>query len=172
MVDMTVSGTLSVDAGSLIGPEGPQGPQGPQGPAAPAPLYYSTTTELVSQLNVYTGAQVTVYEISLGSVAVDKIINVTAQFEVTNQYSYNSMLGRYLWLTSDQANFYINKPATCNTTPNMHHQTVNLARNIKITQNLTNVKIQLRAYAASYSAQSGHYNTVEQGYGHLDCIVF
>lgn len=134
-------------------------------------VQYESIKELVAQLDIYKQTKVAVYSLQLPSLSIGNILSVTAQFEATNPYSYNVMLGRYLYLCDATHNVNIVMPATTNITPNMHHLTVNIARNYKLTSNFVNPTLSLMAYSAASLASAGAQLKVEQGYGHLDALI-
>lgn len=187
MANLNIMGIVSADLTELRGEQGVQGIQGERGlqgdqgitglkgdkgdPGVVNLFQYETSAELVTALDMYTQAQVNVYSIQLPNLNKGAILSLSAQFEATNPYTYNCMLGRYLLLKDATHIAYITKPCTSNISPNMHHCTVSIARNYKLASNFVSPVLSLVAYAGASMPVSGHKLVIEQGYGHLDILT-
>jgi hypothetical protein len=139
-------------------------------------LYYQDLTEHVAYLDIYTQDKKVIYSIPLSNLNKNDVLMITGQFEVTNTYGYNTMIGSWLILGDSKlstSGVLIDVANAFNVTPSNHHGVITKARSYKINQDLKTVKyLNLVAWSASENAYSGDTIKVEQKYGHLDLIIF
>jgi hypothetical protein len=81
-------------------------------------------------------------------------------------------LAKFLCIQDKATKLNVSQPSTFNITPDMHHGTVNVARNFKVPVNFTTPTLSLYTYAAASLATSNAKLVIEQNYGHLDVIIF
>ena len=111
------------------------------------------------------------------------VVDVTGQFEVTNNLGFNVMLAHFLTINGSHhdGNFIAPAyPAGENVTPGMHHGYRSVQGSFEVTDELLRrldgshtIPVELYAYAASDDS-SGPSQTivVEHGYGGLVAIVY
>jgi len=122
-----------------------------------------------------------VYRLDVPDVAVGDVVDVTAQFEVTNNLGFNVMLAHFLSVngTHDADMIAPAFAAGENVSPAMHHGYRSVKGSFEMTEDLhrrlngsSTVPVSLYAYAAS-DASNGHQTIiVERGYGGLTAIAF
>lgn len=106
------------------------------------------------------------------TLAAGDIIQVKAQSEVTNNYSYNIGVGRYLLISTDPTALDGTRIAPAvmeNCTPSEHHSVIISGGDWQTPVDGV-FYVKLIAYAVANSAQSGHTLRVEQGYGFLSIV--
>jgi hypothetical protein len=137
-------------------------------------FYAQDLSENVTSLEIATQAHKVIYSIPIGQININDVLQITAEFEATNPFSYNVMIGsRILLCTSDIATTgVLVSPANAfNITPGNHHGVVTKARNWKSTLSYTNYHLNLVAWAGSVNALPGQMLQIEQAYGHLDVYI-
>jgi hypothetical protein len=138
-------------------------------------IYLQDTTENVTQLDIYTQAKAVIYSVYVPQINADDVVQITSTFEATNPYTYNAMIGSWIILADSATNTLgtlIDPANSFNITPNAHHGVVVKARQWKAPSSYTGKYINVVAWSGSVNALSGHKLTIEQGYGHLDVVIY
>lgn len=146
--------------------------------------YFQNVVEAVTSLDVNTSAPAVIYSVFIPSMKVGDILNITSEFEVSNESvsqqggdGYRITIGSSMIIADsaiattgtiiDQEKAYI-------VTKDMHHTVVVKALNYRADSILTDKYINIVAYADAPDSDSspGEYLVVEQNYGHLDVVQF
>jgi hypothetical protein len=137
-------------------------------------FYGQDLSENVTQLDIFNTTKQVIYSVPISQINVDQIVQITAEFEATNPYSFNVMLGSWIIMadTAISVGGTLLDPANAfNITPGNHHGVISKARNWKSTTTYANQYINLVAWAAASTASPGDNLIIEQQYGHLDVLV-
>lgn len=157
------------------GDTGATGPQGPAGTSASRPSFYFDTTENATNIPITTGSAnyVVLYSVPITVNGPLDIITVFSQLEVTNPYTYNVGVGRYVVISTSATSVLgttITPAVMDNVTPDMHHMVVNVN---SVTSGVPagSYFINFVGYAVANNAGSGAQLVVEQGYGNTKVLV-
>lgn len=137
-------------------------------------FYGQDLSENVTQLDIYNVTKQVIYSVPVDAINIDDVLQITSEFEATNPYTYNVMIGSWIVLADsptattgtllDPANAY-------NITPGNHHGVITKARNWKASSSYTGKYVNVVGWAASVNATPGQMLTIEQSYGHLDVLI-
>jgi hypothetical protein len=137
--------------------------------------HYETNVELVDYIpvdKIFPYRRFKLYSLDIESIKKDSILNVTSQFEVTNDTSLNLMVGSVVeFCDVYEVCLEITKPVAFNITPAMHHGVITHNRNYKFDQDYTKGNLNIMVWSASSRANEDTQLKIEQDYGHLDAVI-
>lgn len=136
--------------------------------------YFQTLIEQVSYLNICTVKKAIIYSVLIPFFQAGDIMIITTEFEATNHYQYNVMIGSAIILGDEEGSVEgdIIDPANAfNISPSMHHGVVTKARSYQTQKDVQNKYVNVVAWAASKNAKASHQLKIEQNYGHLDILI-
>lgn len=134
--------------------------------------YFETKKELTPSVIVNPKyIQMVIYSLQLPDLLKDDVIQVSTQCQVTNDMGYNLMVCKYLRLSSGKDTRNITAPCGTNVLPLIHHLPIHIARQYKLTKDMIAPKLELICYSAGFDGQLNGKVKVDQGYGHLDCVL-
>ena len=113
----------------------------------------------------------TIYTVQLPNLSVGDILQITSQCELTGDYTFNTMIAGYLQIRHSGGSFRVSEASGCDIVNGIEHCTWNMHKQYLVPKELTNVSLDLVMYTASTAAKLGDFLTVNQGYGHLDCVL-
>lgn len=137
-------------------------------------FYAQDLSENVTQLDIYNVTKAVIYSVPVSQINPNDVLQITCEFEATNPYSYNVMIGSWIVLADsatattgtllDPANAY-------NITPGNHHGVITKARNWMSQSSYANKYVNVVGWAASVNSSPGQNLAIEQSYGHLDVLI-
>jgi len=135
---------------------------------------YMSTQEWINDLMLTNGSPYnyqTIYSVTIPNVQSTDVVECNAQAEVTNPYQYNVQVNRVIayGTVADSYPVTPQPPTTGNVTPDMHHMPINWTWLDSGSSGTVTYSLDLAA--ASTSADTGSYLTVEPGYGYIKCHV-
>lgn len=137
-------------------------------------FYGQDITEAVSTLDIYNQTQVVIYSVLVEHISQNDIVHLTSQFEATNPYAYNVMIGSLVILADNNTattGVVLDTATSFNITQNMHHGVVIKTRNWQAPQDYDHKYVNVIGYAASDISSPGDLLIIEQNYGHLDVVI-
>lgn len=112
-----------------------------------------------------------IYSVELPPLKAGDVITAHTNFEITNEYSYVIVVGRYIVLGDDPddvLNIRIGPAAGRNILPDMHHDDKSQSASYVVPEDMTGKFVNVVTYAASMLApDSNQLAVIEQGYGGL-----
>lgn len=144
-------------------------------PAQHSITLFESTKELIQVIPIT--AEITnykynnIYTIRLPDLEPGDILQITSKCQLTGVYVYSVMIAGYLQIRSSKGSSYLSKPSGCDIVEGIEHCTWNINKQHLVKESLKDVYIDLVMYSASTAAAKGDLLTVDQGYGHLDCVL-
>lgn len=157
------------------GDTGATGATGPAGMNATRPAFSFDTTENLTNIPITTGSAnyVILYSVPITINGPLDIITVFSQLEVTNPYSYNVGVGRYIVISNSASSVMGTtlQPAVMdNVTPDMHHMVISI-NGVTSGFPAGTYYVNFVGYAVANNATNGAQLVVEQGYGNTKVLV-
>ncbi len=138
-------------------------------------LFYEALTEINNKIPIYIIGKKVIYSVYVQEIKENSFITLTSEFEATNKYEYNAMIGSNVVL-ADCAEcvegINIDAPNAFNISPSMHHGVVIKSRQFQSKNNYYNKFINVVAWSSADKAKYGDYLIVEKNYGHLDLLIY
>lgn len=143
--------------------------------------HIQTSHEIIQELTVTKNMNYrreVLYSVEVDDLKRGDILSVTSAYEVTNHKHYTLMIASNVNISRYQAEVdgdIVDQPRGYNVTHVMHHGTVVHASQIKLTRDYPGRNfINTIVWSASPDANKNLGDTlhIEQGYGHLDVIVY
>lgn len=143
------------------------------------PMHYETQQELVSEVKIESKqpyVNTAVYRIELPELKQADIINVSTEFEATQDNLYVVQIGSYVVLSDNYDCFdgiIISNHNGFNITQEIHHGVAVHFRQYLLEQDLIGEHyLCTMIYPASLLAKQNDYLKIEKGCGHLDVNIF
>lgn len=137
-------------------------------------LFYESLTELSHNISIYSIEKKVIYSVYIQEIKSDDILSITSEFEVTNNHSYNAMIGSSVILTDCYQcveGITLDLPNAYNVSPSMHHGVIIKARQFKSKNEYHDKFINVIAWSAADKSKNGDYLIIEKNYGHLDVFI-
>jgi hypothetical protein len=137
-------------------------------------FYIQDITENINDLNISTINKEVIFSVPIEKIDIDDVIQITSEFEVTNQYKYNVMIGSWIVLGNTPlaiAGILLCPSTAFNVTPDMHHGIVSKSRNYKFNSSYSGKYVNMVSWAASDNSSPKDILLIEKGHGHLDVVI-
>lgn len=137
-------------------------------------FYGQDINEHIECLQINPVVEQVLYSVKVPEIKQGDVLQVTSEFEITNDFTYNVMIGAKIILADSSKNTngaLIDQANGFNVTPNMHHGVVSKSRTWKAESTYNDKYVNVVIWSLSVNAFSNDKLKIEKGYGHLDVLI-
>lgn len=137
-------------------------------------FYAQDLNEHIDFLQINPIIEQVIYSVKIPKINKNDVLQITTEFEATNNYDFNVMIGAKIILADsdkDTNGIVIDQSNGFNITKKMHHGVFCKARNWLATSNYKNKYLSVVIWGISVNAQNFDNLKIEKHYGHLDVFI-